>query len=371
MRLPALSVAAALCLAYGAPAFAADPPVTPNGTAAAPAKDAPKSDAAAAQALFYEARQLMKDNKFGLACPKLEESLRLDYGIGTEFNLADCNEKLGKVASAWSGYLSVAAAAHSSKQLDREKVARERAKALEPRLPKLTVEVPPSAPASLDVKRDGVIVGQAAWNTAVPTDPGMHKVVASAPGKVTWEGSVTTIEGKAAKITIPKLQDAPVAVAPVPVPAPVAGPPRPASQEATSTTTLTSSFPEPVVEGRGQGQRTAGWIVAGLGIASLGVGAGFGINSLAQRSQANDHCDSSNVCDAQGLRDRQSAITSGNVSTITSIAGAGALIGGLVLVLTAPHNRERKDPTTVTGSIRAVPQVAANGGGLSFEGVLP
>ena len=361
MRLPAFTVAAAICLAYGGSAFAADPP-----------KDAaaPKSDAAAAQALFYEARQLMKDNKFGLACPKLEESLRLDYGIGTEFNLADCNEKVGKVATAWSGYLSVAAAAHSSKQLDREKVARERAKALEPRLPKLTVEVPAgTAPPSLEVKRDGVIVGQAAWNTAVPTDPGPHRVVASAPGKLSWEGTVTTIEGKPAKITVPKLQDAPVAVAPVPAPVAVTPAPRPA-QEATSTTTLTS-FPEPVVEGRGQGQRTAGWIVAGLGIASLGVGAGFGINSLAQRSQANDHCDSRNLCDAQGLKDRRSAITSGNVSTITSIAGAGALIGGLVLVLTAPHNRERKDPTTVTGSIRAVPQVATNGAGLSFEGILP
>lgn len=366
MRLHALSIAAALCLAFGSTsAFAADPPKTE------PKADAPKTgggDAAAAQALFYEARTLMKDNKFGLACPKLEESLRLDYGIGTEFNLADCHEKEGKIASAWSGFLSVASAAHTAHQPDREKVARERAKALEPRLPKLTIEVPPGAPASLEVKRDGVVVGQAAWNMAVPVDPGSHDITASAPGKIAWKGSIATAEQKSAKIVVPKLEDQPVAAAPVPVTKPLtpaAAPPL----DASSTTTITS-FPEPIVESPGSTQRTIGWIVGGLGIASLGVGAGFGINSLAQRSQAKDHCTSNNVCDAKGVDYRNSAIKSGDISTVTTIAGAGALLGGIVLVLTAPKS-PRHEKATVTGSLHAVPQVATNGAGLSLEGILP
>jgi len=360
MRLSALSIAAALCLAYGSTsltAFAGDPPKTGG-------------DAAAAQALFYEARQLMKDNKFGLACPKLEESLRLDYGIGTEFNLADCQEKVGKVASAWSGFLSVASNAHTAHQADREKVARERAKALEPRLPKLTIEVPPTAPPSLEVKRDGIVVGQAAWNMAVPVDPGTHEITASAPGKVAWKGNIATPEQKAAKITVPKLEDQPVAAAPATAPktltatAPTAPPP-----DAASTTSITS-FPEPIIERPGGTQRTIGWIVGGVGLASLGVGAGFGINSLAQRSQANDHCSSNNICDAKGIEHRNAAITSGDISTVTTIAGAGALIGGIVLVLTAPKSPKHEN-ATVTGSLHAVPQVATNGAGLSLEGILP
>lgn len=364
MRVSLLSIAAALCLAYGSTAFAGDPPKD---------KDAPKTsggDAAAAQALFYEARNLMKESRYGLACPKLEESLRLDYGIGTEFNLADCNEKLGKIATAWSGFLSVASAAHTSKQPDREKVARERARALEPRLPKLTIEVPAGTSTSLEVKRDGVIVGQAAWNMAVPVDPGPHKITASAPGKKDWEGNVATAEGKAAKIAVPKLENAPAPVQPIaaiPV-TPRTAPPPPE----TSTTTLTS-FPEPIIETRGQTQRTAGWIIGGAGIASLGVGAGFGINSLAQSSQAKDHCDANNICDAQGIRYRDAAMKSGDISTITTIAGAGALLGGIVLVLTAPRSttRERASARSVTDSIHAIPQVAQNGAGLSLEGILP
>lgn len=357
MKRFALSAAGALCLAFGSSAYA-DPP-----------KDPPKGggDAAAAQALFYDARQLMKENKFGLACPKLEESLRLDYGIGTEFNLADCNEKVGKVATAWSGFLNVASAAHTANQKEREKVARERAKALEPRLPKLEVDVPATAPAGIEVRRDGVALGNASWGVAVPVDPGSHKITATAPGKLPWQTRVDVVEGKLAKVAVPNnLPDAPAPVAAT-VPATTA----PAAPAQTTQTMTTESFPEPIVENRGQAQRTVGWIVSGLGIASLGVGAGFGIDSLANHNAAKNHCTAANVCDSTGLSDRRAAITAGNVATITSIAGAGALLGGVILVLTAPHNPSREKSTeTGWNSIRFAPQVGSTGGGLSLQGAL-
>ncbi len=55
-----------------------------------------QSDSAAARALFAEGRSLMEDERYAEACPKLEESLRLDHGMGTQFNLAHCWEKLGR-----------------------------------------------------------------------------------------------------------------------------------------------------------------------------------------------------------------------------------------------------------------------------------
>lgn len=366
MRFSLLSAAAALCLAYGSPAFAGDPP---KDTAKDTPKDAAKpqsGDAGTAQALFYEARQLMKESKFGLACPKLEESLRLDYGIGTEFNLADCHEKIGKIATAWSGFLHVASAAHTAKQTDREKVARDRAKALEPRLPKLTIDVPAGAPAALEVKRDGTVVGQAEWNTATPIDPGPHEISASAPGKVTWKSDFTAAEGKTVKVSVPKLESQPLAAEP----APVAPKPKPAAAPPPEATTTLMPFPEPIIEDRGKTQRTVGWILGGVGLASLGVGAGFGIHSLAKHQAAKDHCNANNLCDPRGVSDRDTAIKSGDVSTITTIAGAAALVGGVVLVLTAPKSPTR-EKGTAAGSIHAVPQVATNGAGLSIQGILP
>ena len=89
---------------------------------------------AAAQALFDQGRNLMKDGKFDEACPKLEESQRLDPAIGTQFNLASCYEKAGKTASAWTLYLEVAAETRKLGQSQREEVARSRAKVLEAQL---------------------------------------------------------------------------------------------------------------------------------------------------------------------------------------------------------------------------------------------
>src|SRR5262245_31083842 len=103
---------------------------------------AQQRDPAAAQALFDEARTLMKSKRFDEACPKLAESQRLDPGIGTQFRLADCYEQQGKLASAWAGFLDVASQAAASGQADREKAARTRAAHLEARLPKLTIVVP-------------------------------------------------------------------------------------------------------------------------------------------------------------------------------------------------------------------------------------
>lgn len=317
-----------------------------------------------ATALFYEARSLMRKGNYAAACPKLEESLRLDYGIGTQFNLADCNEHIGKIATAWSGFLEVAAAAKAANQMQRERVARDRAKALEPRLPKLSIDVPAPPPAA-EVKRDGVVVGSAAWGTPVPVDPGIHKVVVTAPGKERWETAVSASEGSTSRVTVPRdLPDAAVAIVAPPV----------------QTTTTTASvvepvpsvptdFPEPVVED-GSTQRTIGWVVGAVGLAGLGIGAGFGIDSLSKREDAKQHCNG-DVCDATGVDLRDGAIRSGNVATIATIAGGAALIGGIVLVATAPSGAERHTASAAKArpKLEAVPHVAVGGGGISLQGV--
>src|SRR2546421_315839 len=66
--------------------------------------DASLADKAAAQTLFDEGRKLMAAGKYAEACPKLAESQKLDPGVGTQFHLADCYEKIGQTASAWAGF---------------------------------------------------------------------------------------------------------------------------------------------------------------------------------------------------------------------------------------------------------------------------
>src|SRR3954463_3119256 len=99
------------------------------------------SDPATARALFREARKLMTDKHYDEACPKFEESQRLDAGIGTMFNLADCWGHSGPTASAWAMFLDAAAAARAANQEDRAKVAKERAGKLEPKLAHMTIRI--------------------------------------------------------------------------------------------------------------------------------------------------------------------------------------------------------------------------------------
>ena len=267
------------------------------------------------------------------------------------------------------GFVDVAAQSKVSNQPDREKLARKRAAALEPRLPKLVVDVS-APPAGLEVKRDGLVVAAAAWGTPVPVDPGMHRISASAPGKAPWETTVTTREAKVAHVTVPRdLPAAGVVVAVAPVPAP--GPARLETADAAFTTSTASSqgavepFPQPIVEGNGGAQRTVGWIVATVGVVGVGVGAGFGLSSLGKRNESRSHCSDAG-CDVEGVSLRDDAIRNGNIATISMIAGGAALAGGLILVLTAPSDAP---PRERAGRIRAVPTTAIGGGGLSLQGV--
>jgi hypothetical protein len=320
------------------------------------AADPPKTDPAAAQSLFYEARTLMQQNKFAEACPKLEESMRLDAGLGTQFNLADCNEHLGKITSAWAGFLEVAAGSKAANQADREKLARKRAQALEPRLPKLVVDVV-GAPAGLEVKRDGLAIGAAAWGTPIPVDPGTHRISATAPGKGTWETTIATAEGKVAHVAVPRdLPPAAVAAAPVPI--------GPQPEAPATATTPANDFPSPVVEQNGAAQRTVGWIVAGAGVIGVGIGAGFGLSSIGKRNDSRSHC-VGDQCDAAGVSLRDDAIRSGNIATIATIAGGAFVAGGLILVLTAPRTTESRERAS---KLRAAPTVGLNGGGFTLQG---
>ena len=162
-------------------------------------------DKTTAEALFSEGRKLMAAGKYAEACPKLEASLKLDSGVGTMLNLAECYEKNGQTASAWTEFREAISAARDAGSKDRADLARTRAAALEPKLSRLTVVVPKGQVAT--VTRDGAQVESAAFGTPVPIDPGKHVIAASAPGKRKWSTSIDVTPAAQVSVDVPALAD--------------------------------------------------------------------------------------------------------------------------------------------------------------------
>src|SRR4051812_25793931 len=73
------------------------------------ADGAPSASAIAeAQVLFTEGRRLVTEGRYAEACAKLAESQRLDPSAGAQLNLADCYERSGQTASAWTVFREAA-----------------------------------------------------------------------------------------------------------------------------------------------------------------------------------------------------------------------------------------------------------------------
>ena len=309
------------------------------------------SDDVAARALFDDARSLMQAGRFAEACPRFEESGRLAPGIGTRFNLADCYEHAGRTASAWAIFLDVAGAARMKHQDDREKVARERAAALEPRLVRLVIVVPTeNRPLGLEIQRDGTRVGEAQWGVGVPADPGAHLITATAPGRKKWVESANVAGEKAlVSVTVPTLALDPDARE------------GPGSREAPIA--AVSGLLDPATEpGRGDRQRVVALVAGGLGVVSLGVGAYFGLRSISKRDAASPHC-TGDTCDPDGIRFRQEAINAGSVGTVAFVVGGVGVAAGILLWLTAPSS-----PRSKKRALQVAPEMSASRAGVLVSG---
>ena len=303
------------------------------------------ASAAAAEKLFQEGRALMAAGQYKGACPKLAESQRLDPAVGTSLNLAECYEAIDKIASAWVTYREAETMARRAGQEARFTHAASRAEALERNLSYMTIAVAsyPKYPEGLTITRDGETIGEAAWGSAVPVDGGKHIVEASAPGRRTWRREVQIApRGARVNVEIPELDRAPADARAV--------------------------------------QRTVGFIVGGVGIASLAAGGVFGWLTIRANNAGLDKCSAdanktgnpgdfdprTGICftgskawkDANDKKDE--ARTFANVANVLLPVGVVGLGVGAILVW-----RSSGTPTTQQQpAARVVPSL----GGASFEG---
>lgn len=313
---PSCAAKAAIATVSTAALFSFTPLATAAGT-----------DPAAAQALFDEAKQLVLAGNVVAACPKFEESQRLDPALGTVLNLADCYEKEGRTASAWSRFVEAESTARAERHPEVAQFARERAARLEPRLSKIVIQVSGPIPQGFELKRDDIVVGSAQWGAPIPVNPGSHMVVATAPSRMRWEQKIdlTSSSGTViVRVAIPEPNQSENTTPPT------GSSTRAASEIPGSSAATLIAASEPHDESTLSGQEVAALVVAGVGVGGVAIGSIFGLQSISKHNQAFHGTCNDNNCTAEraSLSD---ARTAGNISTVGFIVGAAGLGAGALL----------------------------------------
>jgi hypothetical protein len=315
------------------------------------------TDRSLAQSLFEQGKELMDSGSFEQACPKLEESQRLDPGGGTLLNLALCHEQLGKVASAWTDFKAALSDAKRDGRQDRVLAAEEHIALLAPKLPWLTLTV--NGPVEgQEVKLDGAALGKAAWGTRVAVDPGTHELSASAPGKKPWAITFTMAIAENKGIALPVLQAE--AVQPAPPSTGAVGPEGSAPARPVSF--------EPARE-PSHADATIGWVIGGAGVAALGVGTFFGVRTISKKKQSDRECPTDTTCSTEGVNLNNQAKSSAWVSNIGIGLGlAGVGIGAYIIVSRSGSTKESGNATSVPARLAVDARALPGGGRVSVRG---
>jgi len=300
---------------------------------------------ARADALFAEGVKL-RDSNLELACAKFGESLQLNpQAIGVLLNVAMCDERQGRVASAVRRYRETRERAREQSFPEYLKAADGKLAALTPLVPHLSIrfEEPP-APQTKVVVDDQVVPLSALDD--LPLDPGERTVVVSAPGRIAFERTVTLAQSERRELAVPPLQ-------------------RPSSR------------------------RMIGKVAVATGAAAVATSLvlGYVANRRYERyiGATDDNGDplcpegpDGRICtDGDVYSHVQSARQLGNVGTIVGVAGVAVMLAGGYLWVFAPRQQAER-PAAKAGAaapearkragVRVVPALGLTGGGLSIVG---
>ena len=261
----------------------------------------------------------MEEGKSEAACPKLEESQRLDPGTGTLWHLARCYQDTGRLASAWATFHLVAQEAQRLGEDAKVKAALDRAKKLKPKLHTLTIEVPKESRVDgLEIRRGDAKVGEGAWGAAVPVDLGELVIEASAPGYKTWTETLD-LGGKKKEhsVTLPRLKK---------------------KKKKQKVDAIKPPKKVKTKKGERWYHDTLGWAVFATGSATT---AGGGVAFLSAGSIEDEANASGDLAELDRLfDDAQSREVTGGVLLAT---GAGITLVGVVLLALTPSNSDTEE----------------------------
>jgi hypothetical protein len=282
---------------------------------------------AAADVLFEAGRRAAAEGDYATACRKFDESNRMEPAVGTLLNLGNCEERQGHWATSWLRYTE--ALTKLPRDDKRHIFAKGKAAELEPRIPRLIIELAADAPATTTVSRNGEKVDQAI-GASVRLDPGKYTIRVEAPSHQPATYEVVLFEGDEEHLTV--------------TPGDRIEKPRPPVVP-----------PETASDTQAAGRRRLGYIFGGAGAAAGLAGLTFGGLTFREYLVVQDHCDHS----SSGYRCRDTtgddAFKSGSTYELIGY-GLGAVglismgVGAYFLFVDAPAGKTELRAGAVGGS---------------------
>jgi hypothetical protein len=285
-------------------------------------------DAATAEALFRQGRQAMEAKNYADACQKFADSQKLDGAAGTLMNLATCEEKLGKLASAWQHWKEAIDALPAKD--DRISFARGRVEDLEKKLPRLQVTLTSGADKGAKVFRDDIEIGPGGQGVPLPVDPGPHTITVRLAGHFPKSVNVSLAVGETSQVELHPGEVDPNANA------------------------VTAG-----VDTKKTSTRTLGFVVGGIGVAGVGAAVASGLMLVNTRKTVETNCTADKVCTAQGIDAASTGKKLLVVNTVGWVVGALGLGFGAYFVLSSPKS---------STSAALAPHVGPDGASLSCVG---
>ena len=194
------------------------------------------------------------------------------------------------------------------------------AAALRERVARVSVRVPDPAPEGLEVNLQGGALHAALWGIPVPVLPGVVESDARTPdgGRFHHELTVSARDTREVQVVLRREVTPP-------------RPSEPDSQGGTSSERWPSTDGTTVEGGATRGAGAGPWVVAGVGVASLGAAAGFGLLRASALDDRAARCDDvRRVCDPSALEAQSRAETMSTLVNVTVAVGAAALVSGAV-----------------------------------------
>jgi hypothetical protein len=312
-----------------------------------------------ARELFKQARALAADGNYSEACPIFEKSQALESGIGTQFNLADCWEHLGRTASAYRLFLSVAESASANGETERAKVATERAVALASKLSRLQIRQE-HIHDEVRVLHHDEPLEQTNWSQPTAVDPGTYRVELASNGKVKWQTEVN-VPARSLTVLVTAPEQAGSSTKALPAGAPDRNPESTDDEGQSAPVGAPSRVrpkhlpqrPAPVPPPE---KRSSIWapiaMVAGIG--GIGAGTLFGLTYLSKNNQAKDICPNNVGCSDSDVARHASLVESAKTARLGAYLGFGlgtaSIAAATIYYATRHPDRDYRPPVSVSVS---------------------